>query len=179
GKMGGDDKVYFENGLVKSVAQYKNGVLNGSLMVYWSNKIVARQDNYKDGKLIDGVCFDSTGAKVPCTNYDVHTQSERISTIVQQMPVFRGDVSEYLSKNIKYPENEKKHGITGTVFINFIIEKDGSVSNVRVLKGIPNGPGLDAEAVRVISSMPKWIAGMQNGKLVRVSYNLPIRFVLN
>ena len=94
------------------------------------------------------------------------------------MPEFKGNINEYLSNNIKYPKKEQKNNITGTVYIKFIIERDGSISNVTVLKGVSGGPGLDAEAVSVISNMPKWRPGMQNGQAVRVSYNIPIRFTL-
>jgi len=65
-------------------------------------------------------------------------------------------MNEYLSKNIKYPKKEQKKGITGTVYINFIVEKDGTVSNAKVLRGVDGGPGLEEEALRVISHMPKW-----------------------
>ena len=86
---------------------------------------------------------------------------------------------KYLVDHIQYPDSEKNHNITGTVFINFIIEKDGSISNVKILKGVANGPNLNKEAAKVISGMPKWSIGMQNGHPVRVSYNIPIRFSLN
>jgi len=82
-----------------------------------------------------------------------------------------------LLANITYPQQAKKDSIAGRVFINFIIEKDGSVSNVKVLRGI--GSGCDEEAVRVVSSMPKWKPGIQNGEAVRVSYNIPIKFALH
>jgi len=103
-----------------------------------------------------------------------------IFTVVEQMPDYPGgmkDLMSYLSSNIHYPEQAKKDSIAGRVFINFIIKKDGSVSNVKVLRGI--GSGCDEEAVRVVSSMPKWKPGIQNGEAVRVSYNIPIKFALH
>lgn len=100
-------------------------------------------------------------------------------TIVQHVPRFKGNLNDYLSANIKYPEAEKKKGITGTVYINFVVNKDGSISDAKVLRGVQNGPGLDAEALRVVSSMPAWIPGENGGKVVRVQYNLPIHFELN
>lgn len=84
---------------------------------------------------------------------------------------------EYLSGNITYPEDAKEKGISGRVFIQFVIEKDGSVSNVKVMKGI--GGGCDEEAVRVVKSMPKWKPGKQKGKPVRVNYILPVSFKLD
>lgn len=105
---------------------------------------------------------------------------DSIYNIVEQMPEFPGGAAAmftYLSGNIKYPEEAKDKGISGRVFINFVIEKDGSVNQVQVKKGI--GGGCDEEAVRVVQAMPKWKPGLQKGKPVRVSYLLPITFKLN
>jgi protein TonB len=102
-----------------------------------------------------------------------------IFSICQQMPKFTGDMNKYISDNIHYPDAEKKAGITGTVYITFVVERDGSLSGVKVLRGVVNGAGLDAEGVRVISSMPKWIPGVQGGQVVRARMNIPIHFQLN
>lgn len=105
----------------------------------------------------------------------------QIFTIVEQMPEFPGGESEllkYLSQNITYPELARDANTQGMVFITFIINEDGSVSDAKVLKGI-TGPGAKEcaiEALRVINSMPNWTPGKQNGKGVRVQYNLPINF---
>ena len=102
-----------------------------------------------------------------------------IFTVVESMPEFPGGMGElmkYLAVNIKYPPLAKESGIQGRVFINFVVEPTGAISNVKVLRGI--GGGCDEEAVRVVESMPKWKAGMQRGKAVRVSYNLPVKFTL-
>ena len=99
--------------------------------------------------------------------------------IVDEMPKFPGGedaLMEYVSKNVVYPKEAQEKGISGRVFVEFIVEKDGSVSNVNVLRGI--GGGCDEEAVRVFSSMPKWKPGKQDGKPVRVSYQMPINFKL-
>lgn len=104
---------------------------------------------------------------------------EEIFTIVQDMPSFPGGdaaMLAYLGKNIKYPTLAKESGIQGTVYVTFVVEKDGSVSNVKVLRGI--GGGCDEEAIRVVKSMPRWTPGKQRGKPVKVQYNLPCRFVL-
>ncbi len=103
----------------------------------------------------------------------------QIYTLVEKMPAFSGDLNKYLSENLQYPDSEKNETIQGTVYVNFIVEMDGSITNIKILKGIPHGRRLDNEAVRVISAMPKWSAGIQNGQPVRVSYNLLIRFSLN
>jgi periplasmic protein TonB len=104
---------------------------------------------------------------------------EEIFTIVEDMPSFPGGeeaLFKYLAQNIKYPQIAKEAGITGRVFVNFVIDKEGNVTDVKVLRGI--GGGCDEEAVRVVKNMPKWSAGKQRGKPVKVSYNLPIKFSL-
>ncbi|MFA4853498.1 MAG: energy transducer TonB [Bacteroidales bacterium] len=102
-----------------------------------------------------------------------------VLTIVEIMPKFKGGeqaMYKWLSKKIKYPKNAKENEITGTVIITFVIEKNGSVSNVEILKGI--GGGCEEEALRVIKLMPKWKPGKQSGVPVRVQFNLPIIFTL-
>lgn len=96
---------------------------------------------------------------------------------VKNRPQFPGGMAafyKFLSANIKYPEQAKKENVKGHVFISFVIEKDGSVANIKVDKGL--GAGTDEEAVRVLKLSPKWIPGTQNGEPVRVKYNLPIKF---
>jgi TonB family protein len=104
---------------------------------------------------------------------------EPVFTVVEAMPTYPGGqeaMTKYLAENIKYPEEAKKHGIQGTVFITYVVETDGSVTNVKVLRGI--NIKCDEEAVRVVSSMPKWNPGKQKGVPVRVQFNLPINFKL-
>ena len=102
-----------------------------------------------------------------------------VFTIVEEMPSYPGGdakMYEYLGKNIKYPQIARESSIQGRVFVNFVVEPDGSVSNVKVLRGI--GGGCDEEAMRVVKTMPKWKPGKQRGKAVRVSYTLPVVFKL-
>ena len=105
--------------------------------------------------------------------------NDTVYQTVDEMPRYQGGdphMMKYVAENIVYPQKAKENGIEGRVFVGFIIEKDGSVSNVKVLRGI--GGGCDEEAVRVISAMPKWKPGKQGGKPVRVSYMMPINFKL-
>ena len=115
------------------------------------------------------------------TLLDVATSKEdTVYQIVEQMPQYTGGeeaMMKYVAENIKYPQEAKDKNISGRVFIGFVIEKDGSVSNVKVVRGI--GGGCDEEAVRVIKEMPKWKPGMQKGKPVRVNYMMPIFFKLD
>ncbi|HPU46600.1 MAG TPA: energy transducer TonB [Bacteroidales bacterium] len=105
--------------------------------------------------------------------------AEEIFTFVEEYPEFPGGdkaLREYILNNIKYPEVARTSGITGTVYVQFVVEKDGSISDVKVVRGI--GGGCDEEAVRVVKSMPKWKPGKQRGQPVRVYFTLPIEFKL-
>lgn len=96
---------------------------------------------------------------------------------LENPPKFPGGMAnfyKFLAQNIKYPEQAKKANIEGKVFISFVIEKDGAVSNVKTERGL--GSGTDEEAERVLKLSPNWIPGTQNEKPVRVKYNLPINF---
>jgi len=102
-------------------------------------------------------------------------------TIVEQMPTFPGGEAEmmkYIQKNVQYPQVEKEAGISGTCYVTFVVEKNGDITDVKVLRGVSGGPGCDREAIRVVKSMPGWKPGKQNGREVRVQFNLPIKFTL-
>lgn len=104
---------------------------------------------------------------------------EEIFTIVEDMPEFPGGIQalyKYLGENVKYPQAAKANGISGKVFVNFTVEKDGSITDVKIIRGVHEL--LDKEAIRVVKAFPKWKPGKQRGKAVRVSYNIPISFVL-
>lgn len=106
-------------------------------------------------------------------------KEDEIFTVVEQQPEFAGGMSalnQYLSKNIRYPAAAQRANVSGRVFVSFVVNTDGSIQDVAVLKGL--GFGTDEEAVRVVKSMPKWKPGKQSGRPVRVKYNLPINFQL-
>ncbi len=98
---------------------------------------------------------------------------------VDQVPVFPGGMArffEYIGKNIRYPDEAKRKNIQGKVFIGFVVEKDGSLSDIKVLRSA--SPDLSAEAIRLIKTLPALEARIQNGKPVRVAYTMPIVFQL-
>ncbi len=104
---------------------------------------------------------------------------EEIFQVVEEMPSFPGGMGElmkFLGNNIKYPAVAQENGIQGRVIIQFVVEKDGSVANPVVVKGVD--PALDKEALRVVKSMPNWTPGKQRGKAVRVKYTVPVTFRL-
>ena len=106
-------------------------------------------------------------------------EENKIHEIVEQMPSFPGGMSalmSWLSQNIKYPVIAAENGVKGRVIVQFVVEKDGSITDVQVVKSVD--PSLDKEAARVIKSMPHWIPGRQNGSPVRVRYTVPVTFKL-
>ena len=106
-------------------------------------------------------------------------EETKVFDVVEQMPSFPGgdaELMKYLSTHIKYPVVAEENGIQGRVIATFVVERDGSISDVKVIKSVD--PSLDKEAIRVLKSMPKWIPGKQNGSAVRVKYTVPVTFRL-
>lgn len=106
-------------------------------------------------------------------------EETKVFDAVEQMPSFPGgdaELMKYLSSHIKYPVVAEENGIQGRVIATFVVERDGSISDVKVIKSVD--PSLDKEAIRVLKSMPKWIPGRQNGSAVRVKYTVPVTFRL-
>jgi TonB family protein len=108
------------------------------------------------------------------------SKADTVYQTVDEMPKFPGGeqaMFKFIAENVKYPQEAKDKNIAGRVFVNFVVEKDGSVSSATILRGI--GGGCDDEAMRVVKSMPKWTPGKQKGKPVRVSYIIPFMFKLD
>ena len=108
-----------------------------------------------------------------------NTTDDKVHEVCEQMPIFEGGdaaLLKYLTDSVKYPELAKKHGVQGRVVIGFIVEKDGSLTDVKVLRHVDIA--LDAEALRVVKGMPKWIPGCHDEQRVRVKYNVPVSFRL-
>lgn len=130
----------------------------------------------------------ATSAHVPMAQIPDAEQNSLVETapgeifnmaMVEQIPRFEGGEDElfkYLSENITYPEQARKNEISGKVIVSFVVETDGSITNVKIVRS--KDPDLDAEVVRVIKSMPKWFPGKNKGNTVRVEYILPVSFCL-
>lgn len=107
-------------------------------------------------------------------------ETQEVFFIVEEMPTFPGGddaLRKFIAQSVKYPVIAQENGIQGRVFVSFVVNSKGEVTNVKVAR--PFDPNLDKEAVRVVQSMPKWAPGKQRGKPVKVSYTVPINFVLN
>ncbi len=110
---------------------------------------------------------------------EVDVEEDKIFIIVEQSAVFPGgeaNLFKFLSENITYPKLARESGIQGMVYVTFVVEKDGSITDVKILRGI--GGGCDEEAIRVVKKMPKWSPGKQRGKPVRSQFRLPVKFRL-
>ena len=109
----------------------------------------------------------------------VSQKNQKVYDVAEQMPEYPGGMPamfEFLMNNMQYPKDAEKQKVEGRVLVMFVVETDGSISDVKVAK--KTFPSLDAEAVRVVQSMPKWTPGRDKGKVVRVQYTLPVSFRL-
>jgi protein TonB len=113
-------------------------------------------------------------------------ETDEVFMIAEDMPMFKGcsddqctqgEILKFIARNTRYPAIAKENNITGRVFVGFVVDKSGSVTNVKLLRGVDKY--LDSEAIRVVKSMPKFSPGRQRGKPVKVQYNIPITFKLN
>jgi protein TonB len=143
------------------------------------DKAVSTKTMEGDPNGIDpGLLEDSKGSGV--VEAPPPPPKEEIFTFVEQPPTFPGGedaLAKYLSKNIRYPRVAQENGISGTVFVQFVVDSEGTIKDVKTV-GAAKGGGLEEEAVRVVKTMPKWKPGKQNGRQVSVQFNLPIRFTL-
>lgn len=113
-------------------------------------------------------------------NNEEVASNESFFTVVEEMPRFPGGHSAlmaFLNKQIRYPQLAVDYGLYGRVFVQFVVSKNGEITNIKVVKGVHDS--LDNEAIRVVKKMPKWIPGEQRGKKVAVQFSLPISFTLN
>ena len=110
----------------------------------------------------------------------IEEDDDEFFMVVENMPIFPGGdlgLMKYIQKHVKYPAIAKEYNITGKVYVSFIVDKSGSVTNVKIVRGVDKN--LDAEAVRVVKSLPKYKPGKQRGLAVRVMFTIPINFTLN
>ncbi len=117
---------------------------------------------------------------VEFTEEEEVVDEQEIFLVVEDMPTFQGQEKDafriYIQQNLKYPPIAQENNISGRVYVSFVVDRDGSITNVQVVRGVD--PSLDKEAVRVVKSSPKWTPGKQRGRAVRVSFTFPIVFQL-
>jgi periplasmic protein TonB len=132
-------------------------------------------------EIVDEAKIETTESDEMVAVIEIEEESdEEFFMVVENMPEFPGGdagLMKYIQKNVKYPPIAKEYNITGKVFVSFIVDKSGSVSDVKIARGVDKS--LDAEALRVVKSLPKYKPGKQRGKAVRVMFTIPINFTLN
>ncbi len=143
---------------------YSEDKLNGDFKVFYQNGNLKRLEKWKDGEWKEGECFDESGNKIAYCSY-------------QEVAEFIGGLSEmynFIGGNLKYPKIARQNGIEGVVYVQFVVDTDGSITEVSIVKGVEKS--LDDEALRIVSAMPKWKPGKLEGNLVRTKFTLPVRF---
>ncbi len=166
GKRDGESKVFYPSGQFYYSEQHSNDELHGKRMVYYENGNHKREEIFRNNSLISSACFKIDG-------------SPDIYFPFLQIPEYSGGDAariQFLIDNIIYPKKARRNNIMGVVYLSFDLSEEGEVERVKILKGVH--PVLDAEAIRVVKIMPKWKPGKQDGKNVRVQFNMPIKFTL-
>jgi TonB family protein len=157
---------YYPSGKIMMKMNYLNNLKDGNNFEYFEDGSLKFIRKYKNGELIE-VSMDPTNPKP-------------IFTVVEDSPEFPGGDEarmNYLAHSLKYPQEARENNIQGTVYVEFVVEIDGSLTRIKVLRGI--GSGCDEECVRVVKLMPKWNPGKQRGNPVRSQFVLPVQFILN
>lgn len=163
----GEWRDLYSDGKTRVVRNYNSkGKYHGMFTVYYPDESLRRSDSYKNGKLKQGKCFTASGADTAWFAYEIY-------------PEFPGGDRkrlEYLVNTVEYPKAAREAGIQGIVYVTFVVEKDGTISDVKILRGVH--PLLDEETLRVIRGMPHWKPGLLDGKPVKVQFNMPLKFTL-
>ncbi|MDH6354370.1 TonB family protein [Dysgonomonas sp. PH5-45] len=162
--------------VVKSMPNWIPGTKKGVPVAMYDTLSI----NYKEFYRIVAISFaddyDNDIEYTVADNKKPASEKEKPFVAVEQMPVFEGEMHSFIASRLKYPPTAAENGIEGRVVVSFVVEKDGSLSEIKVIQSLD--PACDKEAVRVIGSMPKWKPGKQNGQVVRCQYTLPVRFKL-
>jgi TonB family protein len=165
--MTGPSKAWYSNGQLKMDASYVENKLNGKLQTFWDNGQLKRKEIYDHGKLMTGEVYNPDGSPTSYYDYEIGAQ-------------FPGGVTEmvkFLGKSIVYPKKARRQNVSGKVFLKFYIDTDGLVKDILIEKGVSKE--IDAEAIRVLKTMPAWTSALLDGEKVKSYYRLPLNFKLN
>lgn len=164
GKKEGTYKSFHPDSTLLCQSAYRKDFLQGELEEYNEKGKITYREKYSRGKLIEGTAFDSAGNEIKYTKKDVD-------------PIFPGGaraLSKFLKENLVYPKNALLNGIEGVVQVAFVVNKDGKISEVKIINSV--SAELDAEAIRAVSLMPDWKPGYYRGRIVRTRMKIPITF---
>lgn len=160
----GKSSFWYESGEIKNEIYFENGEKNGEFLSYWKNGKLKRKDYFKKGKFKNGECWNENGEKVKHYDFEIRAK----------YPGGQDKMYQFIRKNLKYPPLSKKHNLGGKVVVDFKINTDGSVYDLKIVEGINSELG--EEAIRIIKNMPKWKPAYQDGIAVSVKYRIPIMF---
>ncbi|RDV14371.1 TonB family protein [Pontibacter diazotrophicus] len=163
----GEYKSWYESGKLHYKRKYRDNLPQDTLIAYYETGDVRRVEVYDGGKMVSGKLFDEAGGEMEFFP-------------MEQMPEFPGGEQKmlnWLSRNIKYPKSMRKEKVQGLVVLSYVVEENGSIGEVEVVKELH--PAADAEAVRMLNSMPAWKPGLQEGKPIDVRYTLPINYAFD
>jgi TonB family protein len=166
-KENGLCKTYYESGGIRREEEYQDGRINGLLKTYFVSGAIKRKEVYKNGEFVEGKCFSTTGADTAFYPF-------------QERPEFKGGeqkLYQFVAENVKYPRKARRDKAEGTVRVQFSVDIDGSIKDIKIKKR--NNQYLDEEAMRVIAMMPNWNPGKVDGDIVKTYFALPIKFILN
>ncbi|GAB3194952.1 TonB family protein [Pontibacter aydingkolensis] len=166
GMLHGLDMEWHDNDSLRHSIGYKQGKLDGEFKAYYKTGKLKRKERYKEGEQQYGKCYAEDGSEVAFVPY-------------REMPEFRGGeraMLQYLAQNVRYPVSSQRNGESGVVVINFVVNKHGGISKLRVVNSISRD--LDNEALRVVSKMSGWKPGTFEGEKIDVLYTLPVRFTI-
>ena len=183
GKRGGDWLYYDDEGALIQKSAFTNGEKNGITYYYTADGVVAREATFAEGELV---------SEVTLLDPDPTRNANSLRKAIEVMPLFPGcEETEayderkqcaekallyFIYGNIRYPERSRQQDVEGMAVISFVVEKNGSISNEKVIRGLNSD--ITAELYRIVKMMPNWSPGMVQGEPVRVSFNLPVRFKL-
>lgn len=143
--------------------------------------IVPDDEEVDDELEIEDAESEAENTVVDVTKFDDFDEEDtgeaEIFKVVETMPSFKGNLGKWLKDHLEYPIVAQENGVQGKVYVQFVVEKDGTITDIKIGRGVD--ASLDKEAMRVVKSMPKWNPGQQRGKAVRVAFTLPINFQLN
>lgn len=166
GKKNGQSSTYYDSGELFYTEDYVNGIKEGYLIAYYKDGKLKRKEKYEIGKMKSGVCYLHSGEET--TYFEFMTPA--------RFPNDKAGLIKYLTENVKYPEEAMKKGVSGKVYVQFVISKTGEIRDVKIKKSVDLL--LDEEALRVVKAMPKWIPGTLDGEGVDSYFSLPISFSL-
>jgi protein TonB len=169
---------------VRNTIKFIPPVIKPDQMVADEEQPVMQKEVIEAKSAVSNISFDKgtddVVAPVATVNNQITEETDQPQIIVEQMPQFPGgdkEMVKFIKLNLRYPPLATEMSVSGTVIVNFVVERDGKITRVKVVRGI--GGGCDEEAVRVVSKMPAWSPGKQGGKTVLVSFTMPFKFMLN